>query len=109
MQIIEITVPIQIPDNLIVIEKNLYKQLQENQEQGEWWTLEDVLKRVKVSRKTFSEKILNNHKYRKQLESFVHYPSRKGGKYYFLASETKKFLETNFKSITNGISGGNHD
>lgn len=109
MQVIKLEVPIQVPEHLIVVEKKVFQELTKKEMQGQWWTLDDVLKHINISRKTFTEKILNNHKYRKQLESFVHYPQNKGGKYYFLASKTKEFLEINFKTITTEITGGKHD
>ncbi|UAT31315.1 DUF771 domain-containing protein [Bacillus badius] len=99
MQLFQITVPVQVPDNLVIIEVHEYEMLKKEQDKGYWWTLEDVLNRVKVSRKTFTEKVLYNHKFRNDLEKFVCYPKNRGGKYYFLASKTKEFLENNFHQI----------
>lgn len=71
--------------------------------------LDDVLKHININKKTVTEKILNNHKYWKQLGSFAHYPKNRGGKYYFLASKIQEFSETNLQIMTDDISRGKHD
>lgn len=99
MQKIEITVPVQIPSNLILIEVDEYTKLKKNSEKGRWWSMDDVLSHISISRKTFTDKILSNSKFKKELEQFIHYPTTKGEKYYFLASKTADFLENRFPEI----------
>ncbi|MEK3728553.1 MULTISPECIES: DUF771 domain-containing protein [unclassified Lysinibacillus] len=81
------------------MEVNEYQELKKSMKLGVWWSMEDVLKRICISRKTFTEKILSNQQFQKELESFVHFPKSRGEKYYFLASKTTEFLETRFKEI----------
>lgn len=103
MQKFEVTVPIQLPNNLMIIEVDEFEKLQKEMKKGVWWSLDDVLSRICISRKTFTEKILYNPNFKKELEKFVHYPQTKGEKYYFLASKTSDFLESNFTEIMKKI------
>lgn len=99
MQKFEVTVPIQLPENLMIIEVDVYKKLKKGGEIGRWWSMDDVLSHISISRKTFTDKILSNSKFKKELEQFIHYPTTKGEKYYFLASKTTDFLENRFPEI----------
>jgi len=99
MQQFEITVPIQLPPNLMILEVGKYTDLKKGSEKGRWLSMDDVLSRICIGRKTFTERILCNHKFRNELETFIHYPKNKGEKYYFLASKTIEFLETRFPEI----------
>lgn len=99
MQKFEVTVPIQLPENLMIIEVDIYKKLKKGCEIGRWWSMDDVLSHISISRKTFTDKILSNSKFKKELEQFIHYPTTKGEKYYFLASKTTDFLENRFPEI----------
>lgn len=103
MQKFEITLPIQLPENLVIIEVEDYNKLKKGENSDIWWSMDDVLSRICISRKTFTEKILCNSKFKSDLESFIHYPKTKGSKYYFLASKTMEFLELRFPEIMKEI------
>lgn len=103
MQVFQVNATIDIPPNLIVIEKIEYNELLKSNEKGRWWTLQDVMQRVSISQKSFSDKVLNNPRFQKELSEFTRFPSEKGERYYFLASKMQEFLENNFKEIMKDI------
>ncbi len=103
LQTLEAQVSIRIPPEYVVISKDEYDRLINSDDIGQWWTLKDVLSRINRQRSWFMENVINNPRYRKQLDvrrgGFVKYST--GGKdgYLFLASKTKLFLEENFSEI----------
>lgn len=101
-QKLQTEVIIEIPSNQVLIFKDEFDRLQLSSEKT-WWTLDDVMKKVSVSRKTFTDKVLLNPKFKNDLSNWTRYPSTKGEKYYFLASKMSQFLEDNFLDIMKEI------
>ncbi len=102
-QIFKVNATIDIPPTLIIIERNEYNSLLKANQRGRWWSLQDVMQRISISQKSFSEKVLNNPRFQDQLKEFTRFPSEKGERYYFLASKMQEFLEENFKEIMKDI------
>lgn len=103
MQVFNVHATIDVPPHLVVIEKDEYTQLIKSNEKGRWWTLQDVMQRVSISQKSFSDKVLNNPRFQSELSEFTRFPTEKGERYYFLASKMQEFLENNFKEIMKDI------
>ncbi|EPN9401573.1 DUF771 domain-containing protein [Enterococcus faecalis] len=106
-QMVELPVQVVIPENFVVLEKEEYESLKEYESVGRWWTLEDVQKHISMSKKWLTDNILNNPKFKKELDvkqgGFVKYPIAQGGKYLFLRSKTMQWLEENFSEIMKEI------
>lgn len=102
-QNLEILAQIVVPENFIVLERSEYEKLKEFESLGRWWTLDDVLQHISMSRKWLTDNVLNNPKFKKDLDvksgGFVKYPVAQGGKYLFLRSKTMHWLEENFSNI----------
>lgn len=103
MRHLKVQIVIEIPDEYVLIEKVEYEKLLFNDELGRWWTLSDVMSRVNRKRTWLLGNLLNNPKYRNKIDirkgGFVKYPAGGKDSYLFLASETKKFLEDNFREL----------
>lgn len=101
------TITVNLPDTHIIITKENYQNLQQQASQGKYMTLNDVLKLLSVSRPWFLENVLYKPNIRNQIDidrsknGFVKYPKNQGGRYYFLASKTKKYFEEHFAEILN--------
>ncbi|MBQ5153740.1 DUF771 domain-containing protein [Macrococcoides caseolyticum] len=102
-QVFEVNATIDIPPSLIVIERNEYDKLLKSSLKGRWWSLNDVMQRISISQKSFSDKVLNNPRFQNELSEFTRFPKEKGERYYFLASKMENFLEENFKEIMKDI------
>ncbi|MBL1223906.1 DUF771 domain-containing protein [Enterococcus sp. BWR-S5] len=106
-QNLEILAQIVVPEKFVILEREEYENLKEFESVGRWWTLEDVLKHISMSRKWLADNILNNPKFKTELDvnsgGFVKYPIAQGGKYLFLRSRTMQWLEENFSEIMKEI------
>ena len=96
---------VNLPKTHIIIEKDEYLDLKNKASQGKYMSLSEVLEMVSVSRPWLLEHVLYQPAIRSKIdidknkEGFVKYPENQGGRYYFLASKTKKFFEENFAEI----------
>ena len=99
----KINVEITIPENLVLISKIEYEQLQNDSDIGRWWTLQDVLDRTNRSRDWLKNNILFHPRYKKIIDvkngGFVKFPNGGRDTYLFLPSKTKEFLEDNFSEL----------
>ena len=98
---------VQLPDSHIIVEKDEYLGLKNKASQGQYMSLSEVLEMVSVSRPWLLENVLYQPDIRSKIDidknkdGFVKYPNNQGGRYYFLASKTKRFFEENFAEIFN--------
>ncbi|KXU01545.1 hypothetical protein SCODD09_01330 [Streptococcus constellatus] len=98
-------IEIRLPENKIIVDRQEYYDLQHNTSQGRYMTLSDVLELLSVSRPWLLDNVLYNPNIRKEIdidmnpEGFVKYPQNQGGRYFFLASKTKRWFEENFQEI----------
>ena len=98
-------ITIQLPENHIIISKDDYNHLAKESTQGRYMTLNDVLEMLSVSRPWLLENVLYKPTIRSKIDidknkdGFVKYPQNQGGRYYFLASKTKKYFEEHFAEI----------
>ena len=98
-------IQVTLPDSLVVVNKEEYTTLQEKAAKGRYMTLKEVLELLSVSRPWLIEHVLYNPSWRQKLdidlnsEGFVKYPKSQGGKYLFLASQTRDFFEQHFSEI----------
>ncbi|HEM3590785.1 TPA: DUF771 domain-containing protein [Streptococcus suis] len=98
-------ITIQLPESHIIISKDDYDDLAKKASQGKYMTLNDVLEMLSVSRPWLLENVLYKPTIRKQIDidqnkdGFLKYPKNQGGRYYFLASKTKKYFEEHFAEI----------
>lgn len=107
---LELTLPpiaVQLPETHLIISKDDYDHLTKEATQGRYMTLNDVLEMLSVSRPWLLENVLYKPNIRSQIDidknkdGFVKYPKTQGGRYYFLASKTKKYFEEHFAEIFN--------
>ncbi|AUC90556.1 TPA: DUF771 domain-containing protein [Streptococcus suis] len=99
-------ITIQLPESHVIIPKSDYDHLTKQASQGRYMTLNEVLEMLSVSRPWFLENVLYKPDIRSKIdidknnkEGFVKYPQNQGGRYYFLASKTKKYFEEHFAEI----------
>ena len=98
-------ITIQLPETHLIISKDDYNHLTKEATQGRYMTLNDVLEMLSVSRPWLLENVLYKPTIRSKIdidqnkEGFVKYPQNQGGRYYFLASKTKKYFEEHFAEI----------
>ncbi|WP_107838179.1 DUF771 domain-containing protein [Metasolibacillus meyeri] len=102
--LVEIAVP--VPADYVLVSKVQYDELKEQSLSGEYWTMQDLEKKVKKKREWIQDKILYPAKFRKELDSdnggFVYYPKSKSEQWSFAAVEMSKFLDKNFSKIYSG-------
>ena len=98
-----LNVQINIPSDYVVISKSEYTKLLDERLEGRWWNMNDIRQRVSCSTVAFTERILDQPKFKKIIDidngGFVRYPKKSGERFMFLASETVKFMESNFAEI----------
>lgn len=98
-------VTINLPENLVVIERVEYEQLNQQSLIGRYWTMADLEERIGKKQVWIKENILYPQKFKQQLDvmqgGFVYYPQAKGEKWSFHATKMAKFLEDNFYKIFN--------
>lgn len=96
---------VNLPETHIIVKKDEYLDLKNKASQGQYMSLSEVLEMVSVSRPWILEHVLYQPDIRSKIDidknkdGFVKYPDSQGGRYYFLASKTKKFFEENFAEI----------
>ena len=98
-------ITIQLPESHIIISKDDYDHLTMEATQGRYLTLNEVLEMLSVSRPWLLENVLYKPNIRSKIdidknkEGFVKYPQNQCGRYYFLATKTKKYFEEHFAEI----------
>lgn len=96
---------IKLPPTHLIVSKEEYQNLQKQSSKGQYMTLNEVLELLSVSRPWLLENVLYKPDIRKEIDidltpdGFVKYPENKGGRYFFLASETKAYFEQHFAQI----------
>ncbi|MCY9807075.1 DUF771 domain-containing protein [Lentilactobacillus senioris] len=104
-QVLNVTMPVQIPDDYKLIEKSEYDDLKANEVQGKLWTKEDL--RDLLGGRSFDwikERVLYNPRLSKDYEEmkrnkFIIEAKGKGGRWLFKASEMKNFIDRNWNLI----------
>ncbi|HEM3533524.1 DUF771 domain-containing protein [Streptococcus suis] len=98
-------ITVKLPSTHLIVSVEEYQTLKKQSSQGQYMTLNEVLELLSVSRPWFLENVLYKPTIRKQIDieqnkdGFVKYPQNQGGRYYFLASKTKKYFEEHFAEI----------
>ncbi|MGX7395419.1 DUF771 domain-containing protein [Carnobacterium mobile] len=98
MQQLEAIVKVVIPEEMILVKKVEYEELQNDKKTG-WGNLQWLLKETEIkSPQTIKEKVL--YPFRQELEDFVYYPDE-GQNWKFNKKPMVKWLEENFKRVWN--------
>lgn len=66
-----------------------------------WWTMQDLEHETSKTRKWLKDNILTVPKYKKEIETFGHYPIHNNDEYRFIGRKMQQFLEDNFSEIFN--------
>lgn len=91
---------VNLPNTHIIVEKEEYLNMKKQASEGKYMSLSEVLEMVSVSRPWLLENILYRSDIRSKIDieknkdGFVKYPKNQGGKYIFLASKTRAFLNS---------------
>lgn len=102
-QVFNIEVP--IPSDMVLISRLEYLELIQNDEVGQWWTIDKVEELLSISKTKLVNDILLNPTIKKEIdieqnpEGFVFYPKSKGSPYRFLARKTREYFDTNYQKI----------
>ncbi|EHJ07509.1 DUF771 domain-containing protein [Staphylococcus simiae] len=64
-----------------------------------WWTMKDLEAETSKSRNWLKANILEVPVFKKEIETFVHYPINNNDEYRFIRSKMKQFLEDKFHMI----------
>lgn len=100
----EITIP--IPEDFVLIPKEEFDRLREQELVGTWWSMKDLERRLNKKHEWIKENILYQPRFRKLLDvkngGFVYYPERQGQTWSFQASRMAEFLELHFADIFRG-------
>lgn len=103
MQNFEVQVSIQIPQNLVVIERIEYEELLSQKIKGQWWSMKDLEIRTNKKVDWIKENILFVPRFKKMLDvqsgGFVYYPQTRGENWSFQASRMADFLDKHFGRI----------
>lgn len=98
IQSLESKITINIPEELILLDKVTYQELLEESDRGKVENFTWFRKQVGIENGELAkERIL--YPYRKELESFVRYPNKKGEPWRFHKNLTKQWIENNFDKI----------
>lgn len=102
-QQLNVSIAIPIPEDMVLIKRVEFEELQREQLNGVYWTMKDLEKRLNKKHEWIKENILYPTKFRKVLDvkngGPVYYPEVNGEKWAFHATKTAQFLEDNFYSI----------
>jgi phage pi2 protein 07 len=103
MQKLNVTLSIQIPDDMVLIKKVEYEEMKDNELKGVYWNMKDLEQKTTRKSEWIKENILYPSRFRKILDAenggFVFYPKVKGQTWVFQASKMTKFLDVNFTAI----------
>ncbi|KLV27212.1 hypothetical protein ABW02_06725 [Niallia circulans] len=103
MQKLNVSLTIQIPDDMVLIKKVEYEELKATELKGVYWNMKDLEQKTSRKSEWIKENILYPTRFRKILDAehggFVFYPKVKGQTWLFQASKMAKFLDVNFTAI----------
>lgn len=97
MQQLEANITIQIPENLVLVEKTRLKELEEKEFSGQVFAMKDFVNRSNRSAKWLKDNILNNPRLIKKLNiengGFVYYPYSQSDRWLFKAKGLIDFID----------------
>lgn len=98
-----ININVELPDDYLLISKNEYYSLIDNNAlpTKTWWSMRDLELETGFKREWLKRNILQNPKYKKEIELFTHYPMNRNDEYRFIGSKMQQFLEEKFTEIFN--------
>lgn len=97
MHVLEIKVP--IPETHVLISKEEYEDLKENELLGQYYTMKDLVRLSGRSESWLKENLLDHPERRKEIKDFTYYPSGKGDRWLFKATGLREYLENEFLEI----------
>lgn len=96
-QQIEALITIQIPSEMVLVEKAKFEELKANDLRGKMFTMKDFVTRANRSAKWLKDNILNNPNLIKKLDvengGFVYYPVSQSDRWLFKATGMIEFIE----------------
>nr|DAT54093.1 MAG TPA: protein of unknown function (DUF771) [Caudoviricetes sp.] len=101
IQTLNVTVPIPIPKDYVLVPTNEYEQLQEIA-LDPVWDLKELKRKLKMSSDdTIKDRLLFNPKFEKLLkkQGIAHYPDESLNRWRFNARKMNKFIEEHFEEI----------
>lgn len=103
MQQLNVNITIPIPEDMVLITKVEFEELQHEKLSGVYWSMKDLEKRINKSSPWIKENILYQPYFKKILDSKnggpVYYPQSQGENWSFQATKMAKFLDDNFYRI----------
>ena len=104
-QSFNVNLAIQIPDDMVVMEKTEYEALKNNETEGNWVGMKVLVKRTGRSDTWLKNNVLNNVMLKDRLDiekgGWVFYPA-KGDHWLFKLSGMKDFIENEFSHHIGG-------
>lgn len=64
-----------------------------------WWHMDDLRAKTGKSQNWLKDNILYQPRFRKELETFAHFPEAQGDKWCFIADKMEQFLKLHFRDI----------
>ncbi|MFJ7735613.1 DUF771 domain-containing protein [Lysinibacillus sp. NPDC097287] len=102
-QKLNLNVTVQIPEGYVIVDKFELEELQKNQLDGVYWSMQDLQDHVNRKQDWIKENILYIPIFKQELDAslggFVFYPYKKGQPCSFHAKRMMKFLDENFSAI----------
>lgn len=103
MQILDVSLSIPIPSNMVLITRTHHKELKDEQLHGVYWNMKDLEERTGKKQLWLKENILFQPRFKKILDSksggFVYYPQAQGQPWSFHAKKMADFLDKHFNDI----------
>lgn len=103
MQTLKLNVDVTIPDNLVIITKVEFEELEKQKLLGKYWNMKDLEKQINKKHEWIKENILYPSRFRNILDvengGFVYYPKSKGQTWSFHALKMAEFLDKHFNII----------
>lgn len=104
-QVLNVTMPVQIPDDYKLIEKSEYDELKASEDLGRLWKTDDLRKWLgNRSFEWIKKRILYNPRLSREYEKmkrdkYIIEAKDKGGRWQFKAKEMKDFIDRNWDLI----------
>ncbi|EPQ8037315.1 DUF771 domain-containing protein [Listeria seeligeri] len=99
----QLEVVVSIPADYVLIKKDDYKIMLDEQLNGIWWDMKELTDRTKTSKDWLIENVFYQPRFKMILDvkhnGFVKYPSGKGSKWLFQAKKMSEFLDDFFPEI----------
>lgn len=92
-------VKVEVPETHVVIPKELYEQLRNQELTGQYYTIKDLVNLIGKSESWLYDNLLNNPYRRREIRSFTHYPNGKDDRLLFKETALRKYLENEFLEI----------